>query len=66
MNVDEHGSPIEYNYDLIPEQNKKNLASIAFHAFQEFMERPDAETILAATKARLQQEGSTLLDRCKV
>ena len=57
MNLDENGLPIKYDYDLIPEQSKKNLAESAFHAFQEFMERPDAESILSATKMRLQQEG---------
>ena len=50
------------NYDLMPEFVKQELAASAWGAIQRFMARPDARTILDATKERLLREGSTLLE----
>jgi len=60
--VDENGDPVKLDYDLIPEQAKKNLAEAAFHAYNRFMERPDAQAILDATEKRLREENSPLLE----
>ena len=59
--VDEYGELIELDYNCIPARSRHNLAEAAFHAYNRFMERPDAQAILDATEKRLREENSPLL-----
>jgi hypothetical protein len=59
--IDDCGNPIELDYNCIPARSRHNLAEAAFHAYNRFMERPDAQAILDATEKRLREENSPLV-----
>ena len=53
---------IVLDWNAVPEHIKQDIARSAYHAFTEFMKRPDAEEILERERELLIQEGSTLLE----
>ena len=53
---------VGFDFDLMPEFVQMEIAAAAFNAMQDFMQRPDADAILEATRERLIREGSTLLN----
>ena len=50
-----------FDIDAMPKHARDEFIKATYEAFMRFMERPDAQSILDATKERLLQEGSTLL-----
>jgi len=51
-----------FDLDAMPKHARDAFIKATYEAFKRFMERPDAQSILDATKERLIQEGSTLLN----
>jgi hypothetical protein len=60
--VEYERAELTLDFDAMPRYVQDDLTKSAYEAFTSFVKRPDAQTILDATKERLQREGSTLLD----